>query len=102
MDERSFEFVEVGRLLDKFVKFFCCSRVLDVIDDGFQDVNAESARSQFLIKGQVDDPLQNGDDSSELVGVRDDLGNCSIDAEVESNLDLEFLDFIPNVLDHLI
>jgi hypothetical protein len=99
VNERSLEFEEVRRLLYEIVKFVCCWHVLDVMDDVFQDLNAECARSQFFIKSRVDDMLENGDDSSELVCVRDDLGNCSIDAEVKSRLDLELLDSISNVFD---
>ncbi len=48
------------------------------------------------------DPLKNGDDSPKFVGVRDDLGDGSVNAEVETSLNLELLDFIPNVLDHFV
>jgi hypothetical protein len=55
--------------------------------------------ASVFIKSRVDDTLENGVDSSELACVRDALGNCSIDAEVKSRLDLELLDSISNVFD---
>jgi len=75
--------------MNEIVKLVCCSRVLDVIEDSFQNVDAESTRSQLLIKCRVDDLLKNGDYGLEFVFVRDDLGNGSIDAEVEARLNLE-------------
>jgi hypothetical protein len=73
-----------------------------VMNDSFQNVHTEGTWSQLLIKGWIDDPLENGDDSPEFVGVGGDLGNCSINAEVEASLNLELLDFIANILDHLV
>ncbi len=102
VDERSFQFVEVRRLVDEVVEFVICGRVLDVINDGFQDIDAEGTRSQFLIKSQMDDALKDGNDSPELVCVRDDLGNGSIDTEMESILNLELLDFVTDVFNHLV
>jgi hypothetical protein len=46
------------------------------------------------------DPLENGDDK--FVGVGDDLGDGSVHTEVETSLNLELLDFVPNVLDHFV
>ncbi len=75
MNEGSFEFVEIGRLVNDIVKFVCCRCVLDVIDDGFQSINTECTRSQLSIKTLVYDPLNNCNASPKLVGVQDDLGN---------------------------
>jgi hypothetical protein len=55
-----------------------------------------------LIKGRVDDSFENGDDSPEFVGVGDDLFDGSVNAEVKTSLNFEFLDFVPNVLNHLV
>ena len=79
-------------MVDEVVKFVRCGSILDVVDDGFQNISAEGTRSQFLIKSQMDDALKDGNDSPELVCVRDDLGNGSIDTEMESILNLELLD----------
>jgi hypothetical protein len=54
------------------VKLVFGCRILDVVHDGFQNVHAESSWSQFLIESQIDDPLKDGDDSPEFVGVGDD------------------------------
>ncbi len=102
VDERCFQFIEVRRLVDKVVKFSLNSRILDVIDDFLQNVDAERTWSQLLVKSGVDDPLENGDDSSEFIAVGDHLGNGSVNTEVESSLNSELLDFIANVFDHLI
>ena len=104
VDERCFQFVEVRRLVDKVVKFTLGSRILDVIDYFLQNMDAERTWSQLLVKSRVDDPLKNGDDSSEFefIAVRDHLGNGSVNTEVESSLNFELLDFIANVFDHLV
>ncbi len=75
---------------------------IDVMHYGLQNVHTESPRSQLLIKGCVDDPLENGNNSPEFVGVGGDLGNCSVNAEVKSSLYLELLNFIANILDHFV
>jgi hypothetical protein len=46
----------------------------------------------------VYDPLKNGDNSPKLIGVRDDLGGGSVNAEVEASLNFELFDFVPNVM----
>jgi hypothetical protein len=69
VNERSFQFVQVRRLVDEVVKFVCRGRVLDVFYDGFQDIDAEGTRSQFLIKSQMGETLEYGNDSPELVCV---------------------------------
>jgi len=51
VNERSVQFVKVGRLMNKVVKFVSCCFVLDVVDDGVQDVDAEGSRCKFLVKG---------------------------------------------------
>ncbi len=48
------------------------------------------------------DPLENGNDRPKFVGVGDDLGDGSVHTEVETSLNLELLDFVPNVLDHFV
>ncbi len=102
VDERCFEFVEVRRLVDKVVKFTLGSRILDVIHDFVQHVDAECTWSQLLVKSGVDDLLKYGDDSSEFVAVGDHLCNGLVNTEVESSLDFELLDFIANVFDHFV
>jgi hypothetical protein len=82
VNEGSFQFVKIGRLMNEVVKFVSGSHVLDVIDDFLQNVDAESTRSQLLIKCQMGDSLKNGDNCSKLLGVQDDLGDGSINAEV--------------------
>ncbi len=82
MDERSLEFVEVGRLMYEVVEFVVGSRILYVMQNCLQNIHAESSRSQFLIKCWVNDSLQDGDHRSELVCVRDDLGDRFVDAEM--------------------
>ena len=52
-----------------------------------------------MVESRIDDPLENGDDSTKFVAVGDDLGNGSVHAEVETSLDLELGDFFPNVVD---
>jgi hypothetical protein len=69
VNEGSFQFVEIGILMNEVVKFVSSSCVLDVIDDSLQDIDSESTRSQLLIKCQMDDSLKNGDHCSKLVGV---------------------------------
>jgi hypothetical protein len=49
-----------------------------------QIIDAESTRSQFLIKCQMDGSLEDGDYRSKLVGVQDDMGDGSVNAEVKS------------------
>ena len=58
------------------------SCVLDVVEDGVQNVNAESPWSQFLIESGIDDSFENRHHGSELVGVRDDLSNGLVNAEM--------------------
>jgi hypothetical protein len=48
------------------------------------------------------DPLENGYDSLTFVGIGDDMGDGSVNAEMETSLNLELLDFIPNVLNHFV
>jgi hypothetical protein len=48
----------------------------------------------------MNDLLEDGDNCSELVHVRDDLGDRFVDAEMKSGLNLERLDFSSNVVDH--
>ncbi len=55
-----------------------------------------------MIKGGVDDSLEDGNDSPEFVDVGDDLGDGSVNAQVKTSLNFEFLDFVPNVLNHLV
>jgi hypothetical protein len=100
MNERSFQLVEIRRLVDEIVEFVLGRRILNVVNDCVQHVNTECNRSQLLIEGRIDDPLKNGDDGMEFVAVGDDLGNGSVDAEVKASLNLELGDFIANVLDH--
>ncbi len=69
MNERGFQFVAVGRLMNEDVKFVFCSRVLDVVDDGFQNIDTESSWSKFLIECQMDDLLANCNDSPKFVVV---------------------------------
>ncbi len=82
VNEGSFQFVKVGGLMNEVVEFVISSHVLDVIDDYLQNVDAESTRSQLLIKCRMDDSLKNGDYCLKLVGVRDDLGDGSVNTEV--------------------
>ncbi len=76
------------------------SRVLDVVEDGVQNVNAESPWSQFLIESCIDDSLENRHHGSELVGVRDDLSNGLVDAEMKAGLYLEGFQFLPDSINH--
>jgi hypothetical protein len=48
------------------------------------------------------DLLDNGDHKPKFVCVRDDLGDGSVNAEVEASLNLQLFDFVPNVLDHFV
>jgi hypothetical protein len=48
----------------------------------------------------VNDLLEDGDHSSELVRIQDYLGDRFVDAEVKSGLNLEHLDFSSNVINH--
>jgi hypothetical protein len=68
-------------LLNEIVELVFGSRIFDVVEYGVQNINAESPWSQFLIKGGVDDSLENGHHSSELVGVRNDLSNGLVDTK---------------------
>jgi hypothetical protein len=79
VDERSLEFVEVGRLVYEVVEFIVGSRILYVMQNCLQNVHAESFRSQFLIECWVNDSLKDGDQGSELVR---DLGDRFVDAEM--------------------
>jgi hypothetical protein len=102
VNERGFQFVEVRRLVNEIVEFVLGSRVLDVMYNHFQYIHAESTWSQFLIKGRIDDSLEDGNDSPEFVGVGGDLGDRSVNAEVKASLNFELLGFVPNVLNHLV
>ncbi len=88
--------------MDEVVKFVGCSCVLDVVDNYFQNIDAECTRGQFLVKSRVDDTLEDHRDCPEPFGVQDDLGNGSVNAEMKTSLNLELLKFIANVLDHVI
>ncbi len=55
-----------------------------------------------MIRGQIYDSLEDGNDSPEFVGVRGDLGDGSVNAEVKTSLNFELSDFVPNVLNHLV
>jgi hypothetical protein len=55
--------------VNEIVEFVFGSRVFDVVEDGGQNINAESPWSQFLIEGGIDDSLKNCHHGSELVGV---------------------------------
>ncbi len=81
VNERSVQFVKVGRLINKVVKFVSCCFVLDVVDDDVQDVDAEGSRCKFLVKGWVDDSFEHCDHCQELVRVRNDLHNDSVNTE---------------------
>ncbi len=87
-------------MVDEFVVLVLGSRVLDVVEDGVQNVNAESPWSQFLIKSGIDDSLKNRDHGSELVGVRDDLSNGLVNAEMKAGLNFEGLEFLPDRVNH--
>jgi hypothetical protein len=102
MNERNFKFVKVGRLMNEVVEFVFGSRVLDVVEDGVENINTESPWSQLLIESGIDDSFENRDHCSELVGVRGDLSNGLVDAEMEARLYLEGLQFLPDGVNHLI
>ena len=89
VNERNFKFVEVGRLVNEIVEFVFGSCVLDVVEDGVQNINTESPWSQFLIEGSVDDSLKNCHHGSEHVGVRNDLSNGLVDTKMKARLYLE-------------
>jgi len=69
VNERNFKFVEVGRLVNEIVEFVFGSCVLDVVENGVQNINTESPWSQFWIESGIDDSLKNRHHGSELVGV---------------------------------
>ncbi len=94
------QFVEVRGLVDEIVVLVFGSCVFDVVEDGVQNVNAESPWSQFLIESGIDDSLKNCHHGSELVGVRDDLSNGLVNAEVKARLNLEGLEFLPDSVNH--
>ena len=100
MNERSFQLVEIRRLINEVVELVLGSGILDVVNDCVQNVDTERTWSQFLVESRIDDSLENGDDSTKFVAVGDDLGNGSVHAEMETSLDLELGDFSPNVVDH--
>ena len=102
VNERGFQFVKVRRLVNEIVEFVLGSCVFDVMYDRFQHIHAESTWSQFLIKGRIDDSLEDGNDSPEFVGVGGDLGDRSVNAEVKPSQNFELFDFVPNVLNHLV
>ncbi len=78
-------------MVNEIVEFVFGSCILDVVEDGVQNINTESPWSQFLIKSGIDDSLENRHHGSELVGVRNDLSNGLVDAEVKTRLYLEGL-----------
>ncbi len=88
--------------MNEIVEFVFGSRVLDVVEDGVQNIDTESPWSQFLIKSGIDDSLENRHHGSELVGVRNDLSNGLVDAEVKTRLYLEGLYFLPDGVNHLV
>jgi hypothetical protein len=100
VNERSFQLVEIRRLINEVVELVLGSGILDVVNDCVQNVNTERTWSQFLVESRIDDSLENGDDSTKFVAVGDDLGNGSVHAEEETGVDLELGDFLPNVVDH--
>ncbi len=102
VNERSLQFVEIGSLVNEVVKLVVGGRILDMMEDCFQNVNAESSRRQFLIKSRVDHSFENRDDSSKFVCVGNDLSNGPVDAELKTGLNFECLDFLANVIDHLV
>jgi hypothetical protein len=67
VNEGSFQFVKIGWLVNEVVKFVVGS--LDMMEDCLQNVDAESTRSQLLIKCRVDHSLENGDHCAKLVCV---------------------------------
>ncbi len=82
VNDGSFQFVKIGWLVNEVVKFVVGSCILDVMKDCLQNINAESPRSQCLIKCRVNDSLKNRDYCSKLVCVRNDLGDSSVNAEM--------------------
>ncbi len=60
------------------MEFVFGSRILDVVNDCVQNIDTERTWSQFLIESRIDDSLENGDDSTKLIAVGDDLGNGSV------------------------
>ena len=89
-------------MVNEVVKPVVGGRILDVMEDCFQNVHAESSRRQFLIKSGVNYSLENRNDSSKFVRVRGDLSNGPVDAEVKTGLNFECLDFFANVVNHLV
>ncbi len=50
VNEGSFKFVKVRRLVNIVVEFVLGSRILDVVNDGVQHVHTECTRSEFLVE----------------------------------------------------
>ena len=100
MNERSFQLVKIRRLINEVVEFVLDSRIFNVVNDCVQNVDTERTWSQFLVESRIDDPLENGDDSTEFIAVGDDLGNGPVHAEEKTGVDLELGDFFANVVDH--
>jgi len=68
--------------MNEVMKFVVSSRILDVMEDCLQNVEAESTRSLFLVKCRVDYSLEYCDHCSKLVCVQNDLGDSSVDVEM--------------------
>ena len=75
--------------MNEIVELVFGSRVLDVVEDGVQNVNAESPWSQFLIEGGVDDSLENLHHGLEFVSVQNDLSNGLVNTKMKARLYLE-------------
>jgi hypothetical protein len=88
--------------MNEVLEFIGCCCVLDVVNNGLQNLDAKCARSQLWVKGRVDDSFENSYDCPELVGVRDNLDNGSVNAEMETSLNLESLELVANVFNHVI
>ena len=50
VNERSFQFVKIRRLVNEVVEFVVGSRILNVVNDGVQHVDTERTWSQFLVE----------------------------------------------------
>ncbi len=100
VNERSFQLVEIRRLINEVVEFVFGSRILDVVNDCVQNVDTERTWSQLLVESRIDDSFENGDDSTKFIAVGDDLGNGSVHAEEKAGVDFELGDFFPNVVYH--
>ncbi len=75
--------------MNEIVELVLGSRVLDVVEDGIQNINAESPWSQLLIEGGVNDSLRNRHHGSEFVCVQNDLSNGLVDTKMKARLYLE-------------